>query len=325
MKKIRIFLALIFFLFPASAALFSAYDGGVTAPILSYSLGSRAYAMAGAFTALADDTTSCFWNPAGLVQIHRQEVAGYFEFLFAGGSYFSVGYAYPIWNLGVASATFMYLGSSEIQGMSAYLEDLGMMNSYQYLINLSFAQKLSFYKRYLFGLKYFDAGATLKLMGTGLNQKETGSLGKFGVGLDLGFKYYPTHFTFRHSEFLRNMVVGLKLNNVLPPTVKFSTQRDWYMPEMIIGLLYRTLYDTLNVTVDMQYTFARKRDLRPKIGAEYTVYKIVRLRAGFNGELTFGGGINLEDFKFDYAAGYNFDLGFVHHISATYYFGEIVP
>lgn len=320
MKKIIFLLSLVLTIAPV----YSAFDGGVTAPILSYSLGSRAYAMGGAYTALADDSTSCFWNPAGLVQIHRQEVSGYFEFLFAGGSFFSVGYSYPIWNVGVASATFMYMGASEIQAIDPYLQDLGMMSTYQFLLNLSFAQKLSYYKKYIFGLKYFDAGVNVKLFGTGLNQ-ESGSLGKVGVGIDLGLKYYPSHFTFKGSDFLKNMVVGLKFNNLLPPTVKFDSQRDWYMPEMTLGLLYRTLYDTLNITFDIQKTFARKRDFRPRVGAEYTVFKLVRLRVGYNGELTFGAGINLEDFKFDYAAGYNFDLGFLHHISATYYFGEIVP
>jgi hypothetical protein len=89
---------------------YGAYDGGVVSPILSYNLGSRGYAMGGAYTALVDDSTAVFWNPAGLAQIHRQEVNAYFETLFVGSSFWYIGYSYPIWNLGVASGSIMYLG-----------------------------------------------------------------------------------------------------------------------------------------------------------------------------------------------------------------------
>jgi hypothetical protein len=65
--------------------------------------------------------------------------------------------------------------------------------------------------------------------------------------------------------------------------------------------------------------------IRPRVGLEYKVYKSFTVRAGYNGELTAGAGFGLEDFSFDYAFGYNFDLGAVHHISASYQFGEIVP
>ncbi len=121
------------------------------------------------------------------------------------------------------------------------------------------------------------------------------------------------------------MVFGMKINNLVPPTIKFDESRDWYLWDLNFGALYHTMYDTLNITADMSWTLLKKMDIRPRVGVEYTIYKIVRVRAGYNGEVTTGIGVNLEDFRFDYAFGYNFNLGSVHHISATYYFGEIVP
>ena len=39
-------------------------------------VGPRAVAMGGAFSAIADDYSAIFWNPAGLVRIGHQELAG---------------------------------------------------------------------------------------------------------------------------------------------------------------------------------------------------------------------------------------------------------
>src|SRR6185295_3668234 len=40
--------------------------------------GARALAMAGAFTAIADDASAGSWNPAGLAQLERPEVSAVF-------------------------------------------------------------------------------------------------------------------------------------------------------------------------------------------------------------------------------------------------------
>ncbi len=173
-RKVHIFLLSILLVGSAIAS----YDGGVVSPILSYNLGARGYAMGGAFTALADDTTASFWNPAGLVDIHRQEVSGYFETLFAGATFMFAGYTYPIWNLGVASASIMYMGSGDIQQITENLEALPNFKAYQFVLNLSFAQKLSLYKRFFHPLKYFDAGANMKIYSAGI-----ADTGRYGVGL----------------------------------------------------------------------------------------------------------------------------------------------
>lgn len=52
---------------PAGAEVFD--DAGVAAPFLKIGQGARAAAMGEAFTAVADDSTAVFWNPAGLAQV----------------------------------------------------------------------------------------------------------------------------------------------------------------------------------------------------------------------------------------------------------------
>jgi len=57
---------------PAGAITFD--EAGVAAPFASIAVGARAAGMGEAFTAVADDSTALFWNPAGLARIPDVEV-----------------------------------------------------------------------------------------------------------------------------------------------------------------------------------------------------------------------------------------------------------
>ncbi|MBD3179929.1 MAG: hypothetical protein GF417_10180 [Candidatus Latescibacteria bacterium] len=55
----------------AGAARAGSGEAGSGGEFLRYGAGARAMAMGGAYTALADDATAVFWNPAGLAQLSR--------------------------------------------------------------------------------------------------------------------------------------------------------------------------------------------------------------------------------------------------------------
>ncbi|MFH0775086.1 MAG: hypothetical protein V2A53_06315 [bacterium] len=41
---------------------------------LNLGQGARANGMAGVYSAIADEASACYWNPAGLVQLNQNEV-----------------------------------------------------------------------------------------------------------------------------------------------------------------------------------------------------------------------------------------------------------
>ncbi len=52
-----------------------AYGAKYAGEFLSLGVGARALGMGGAFVGVADDVTSCFWNPAGLCQLNQRELS----------------------------------------------------------------------------------------------------------------------------------------------------------------------------------------------------------------------------------------------------------
>ena len=75
-----IFSLLFFSLLVDGAAQAKVHFGYLNGSDLGMGIGARAIAMGGAFTAICDDASATFWNPAGLAQMHNNQ-------LFLSGDY----------------------------------------------------------------------------------------------------------------------------------------------------------------------------------------------------------------------------------------------
>lgn len=74
MKKIKYFLIVTLFVSMAFATFAQTQKTGTTAAqVLKFNVGPRAIGMGGAFTAVADDITSMYWNPGGTANIQTNE------------------------------------------------------------------------------------------------------------------------------------------------------------------------------------------------------------------------------------------------------------
>ena len=74
MKKVLKTLFLIALSVSTMSAAFADSAGGAGA-YLKMGVGARALGMGSAFTAMADDATSAFWNPAGLARLQKGEAS----------------------------------------------------------------------------------------------------------------------------------------------------------------------------------------------------------------------------------------------------------
>ncbi len=288
-------------------------EGGVTLSILDYIPGTRAMGLGTAYTALSDDVTSLYWNPAGLASLIRQQVTALYEKLYGDTTFWFMGYALPVYTLGTFAAGLVYLGTGDIQCTGENLEDLGVYSDSQLMLILAYGAPLYNIKKFRSPhLNFFDVGAGLKIVKHSMYNYTS-----YGIALDIGVKYVPT----KTMGFLQNFTFGLIIQNIFPLAHKMFEEREWYPLKIKFGTTYKTLYNTLLINLDISQILDRNTSPELNVGIEYIAMKIFRIRTGYKTGITGGLGIVIRDFSFDYALNYNFHLGFVHQFSISYKFG----
>jgi len=82
--------------------LFAEDASGQAGAYLKMGVGARALGMGGAFTAVADDGTAAFWNPAGLVQLDKKSISTMHTVLKLDRTYNFINFVSPIKNRNAA-------------------------------------------------------------------------------------------------------------------------------------------------------------------------------------------------------------------------------
>jgi len=128
--------------------------GSSAAQFLKIGIGTRATAMAGSFVALANDVSSLYWNPAGIVGVQTPALMGSHTMLFADISHEFVGFVMPFARGSVGlSAVFLNSGEMDVTTPEEP-EGTGMTFSYGCTsVGLSYARWLT---------DRFRAGLTVK-------------------------------------------------------------------------------------------------------------------------------------------------------------------
>ena len=89
--------------------------GTTTANFLKIGIGARATAMGEAFTALSNDGTSLYWNPAGLIQMEKRELSATYNLWFQQIKQGYLGFGFPSLG-GIVGLGANYVDMGEIEG-----------------------------------------------------------------------------------------------------------------------------------------------------------------------------------------------------------------
>jgi hypothetical protein len=113
-------------------------------------VGARATGMGDAFTAIADDSTSAFWNPAGMIQIPSMELSTFFGPLLNGKEYYMAGaFAMPFLEQTAMALSIVTLAhntgepdrdSSESTYILTFATPLNVERTVSFGVNLKFLQ-----------------------------------------------------------------------------------------------------------------------------------------------------------------------------------------
>ncbi len=285
----------------------SAMSGG-TESMFSLGAGSRASGMGGAFTAVSDDATGLYWNPAGLSDLSQTGLTGFHSTLFEGSSYDFFSICQPTVRYGGFGFAFLRVGTDGIQAYDSRSASLGE-------ISYSQSEMLFSYGRALPLSPPFDLrlGASIKVV-----TQRMGDFGAEGVGLDVGAMYpFP---------YLKGLTLGVSLRDSPGAKLKLVDRVESTPSSIRAGASYRGSFrggqDSAVFAADVSLPESAPAGLF--VGGEYLVDNTVALRAGLNsGKLAAGAGVRWRNYSFDYSIS-NAELGNMHQFSVSASFGDPV-
>ncbi len=237
--------------------------------------GARAAGLGNAFTAIADDAYSMYYNPAGLVQLNRSEFTAYYAKLFSGLSDGSsigrsfMGYAHPLkkhhatLGLSYLSLSLADLYSESTIGLS-YAQAVG--SKWNLGTTLKFLKKTFGSDTYTQNAINVDTGA--QLGGADPLFAQNGS-SKSGTSFDFGGQY----------RINKIYGAGFTILNINNPNMALSTSdNDRVATVYKGGLARRTKTSAIDVELSMRKFTSE--EFRMNMGGERWFRSGIGLRAG---------------------------------------------
>lgn len=306
MRKITI--ALMAVALSVSSAAWAASDGhgGQPGAFREVKLGGRPAAMGGAFTAVAYGGIGWLYNPAGISQMRRSDVAFSYRAMHLDRRLGYASITIPAKENATIGFSWTYAGTSslearDVQGYIIPGEDIA---SNQNLVGVTFAKTI---------IPQLSVGGHVFYV-----QHNVGNINAYSVGVDLGAM---TKLDVSQSAFGRIaplVQAGVVVEN-LGASYKWTTTNYWQtlgqergatfdekfpLNVRVGGALVRPKFGLLAADVELNSASV----LKTHFGAEYQLYQELTLRAGLDdAHPTFGVGLYKKVDKF----GVFIDLGYL--------------
>ncbi|WKZ69885.1 MAG: PorV/PorQ family protein [Melioribacteraceae bacterium] len=285
--------------------------GKYAGEFLAIGVGGRALGMGGAHTAIVNDVTAGYWNPAGLARIDYPQIALMHEEHFGDLVNYNYGaVAIPYGTDMTFGLSVIRLGVDGIPDTRDALYDAngdGILDintdrlDYSKITefnNTDWAFYLSFAKRHS---ENFYWGANVKVI-----RRDLAEFSATGVGFDVGAVYMP----------MEDLYLGATIQDVTTTLVAWSTGRNELIsPTAKVGAAYafHILGGRVMPVLDLDIRFegrdyASYFNIGPvsfdsHFGVEYTYDNLFSVRAGYNDvkQFTIGAGIKLPKLYIDYS------------------------
>jgi len=278
---------------------------------LSIPVGSRASALGSAYTALANDVSAIFWNPAGLAFAEGRHILLSQNKWIADITINAGALVYNAEDWGVFGASFATVDWGVIHGTqraatSAGFIETGDVAPTDWTIGISYSRRIS--NQFAFGghIKYVHEKLGETLEGT-FADPETYTAEMSLIAFDFGTLYYTGFKDLRFGMSLQNFSQEKSYRTEsfpLPLTFKFGIAMNvlnlWMAPQ------------DHHFTVAIDAIHPRDYSERLHLGCEYSFKNLLFLRGGYKANydeenLTFGAG-----FLFNISGmGVGFDYGYL--------------
>ncbi len=280
--------------------------GSTTGELLKIPLGARAIGMGEAFTALADDSSALYWNPAGLSLMNQKEATFMHSSLIEGIHYEHLAFVAPTDGYALGG-NLSYLGYGGISGYNNSGVATGDVSAYSYILNGGISRLLT---------DSLSLGVSGGMVHETLADDSANTFTANAGALYL-LPAHPWNGDYRLGLAVQNLGPGLKFINErapLPRKIKIGSATQG------LGKL------PLNLTADV--TLPNDNDTYISLGSEYWFRDMVALRLGYVGSndegkgLRVGVGIKYAGLLLDYAYAGVGDFGATNRVSFSMRFGE---
>lgn len=303
--------------------------GAAGAQFLKIGVGARAEGMAGAYSAVANDITSIFWNPAGLYQVQGTQAMFAYTSWFGGYTHNFAAITLPLGSQFRFAASFISLSSENI-GITTMSRPEGTGQTYSVndaAINLSLAGKLT--DQFTFGINAKYINNSFYNMNANGFAFDIGTNYDTGIeGIKLAFSIHNLGSEQRYSGQSLNTVVKLVDALKASPLDASLNAYSFTIPITFRAGIAADLYKDEKSKVLGAFDFATLSDTPENysVGAEYSWDDFVFVRGGYkfghdNFGLGFGAGIKYNsgglDGRLDYSASPTSNFGLVNRLSVV--------
>ena len=335
--------ALVFAIVAQARAQGTPYAGS----FLQIPVGAKALGLGGAFTAIADDGTAFFYNPAGVGLVESKLLSGMYSSQYGsigspGANFYFAGWTMPIVGLGV-SANWIRLAINDIPLLPDLREYRSLEQRYRLVrqsqggetfSNVEDAFLISFARNNKFkldlGWLYFKMpveipiGVNIKLLRQSLHDNSA-----TGIGIDAGAMVRVNLRDFFFSEHWPVVSLAGTIKDVGGTRLTWSrTQRTEEIgASATIGLAVLQPISAIDSRLTLSADMTTRDEGAYSFGGELKYRRQFSVRVGVNeSTISAGAGVDFNFFDVDYAylASSESQLGQVHRLGLAFNFDKLL-
>lgn len=287
--------------------------GTTGSEFLLFDTSARGIAMGGAYSAVTNDASSLYWNPAGLSQVPRLSATFLHAQYVAGITYNATSIAKRVSDTSVLAFGVRYLDIGAIARTDINGIDRGDFNPRSYLAELGWGQAI-----YDLSDSEVDVamGVSVKYLRTDIVKKSSAYGGDFGVHS----RFYGKIRTYDISVVIQNFGIGHKFDTVrdtLPTRLRFGGGVRPIKPLLLTLEGIAPINNSPHGAAGVEYDIDIPNNIQGAVRAGLNSMTYDSL--GLTSLLNFGFGVKFSDLSFDYAFAPMGDLGEqTHRISLSF-------
>lgn len=282
---------------PAGAVDFGrAAVGTAGSEFLLMDVSARGIAMGGAMTAVSDDASSIYWNPAGLAQVPRMSATFMHAQYVADVTYDAGSYAARINDASVIGAGVRYLDGGTVPQTDINGVDRGSFHPRSYVGELGWGQSV-----YDLSDSEMDVamGVTARAIRGDLGLKTANA---YGADFGIQSRFYTATIPYDIAAVVQNVGVGAKYDQVrdtLPVRIRLGGAVKPTKPLTLTAEAIAPINDAPYGAAGAEWGVEVQRDIKGFVRAGFNSLTMESL--GVGSTLSLGFGVKLTDISFDYA------------------------